>query len=242
MGVDTQFVLHHALWLRRLTPIAASLVLACAGTQPPPSSPPRPAATPPPPIVATPAGQAAILLAATRPALPSVVTVVDDTTWYRITGSTANEIGRQLKRAHSDTDYVGATAPEIRWQIRLHHGTDRCDLVGVAVEVEVRTTLPVWQRPTSASEVLAAQWAEFIKATERHENGHRNIALNTAASIARTLEGDRGLPCEGLQDLANASARAQWALGNQHQLVYDQATLNGATQGSRWPPPPESSP
>jgi predicted secreted Zn-dependent protease len=212
----------------------ALLASACGGTNQPPTTTPAPA---PPPVLATPAGQAAILLAATKPLLPRSVAVIDDTTWYAITGSTAVEIGKQLKRAHADSDYVGATAPQVRWQIRIRHVGDRCDLVGVTVEVEVQTTLPLWRRPPGAPDALAREWAAFLEATERHENGHRNIALSTAASIARTLEGDQGLPCEGLEELANASARAQWALGNQHQLVYDEATRNGATQGSRWPPP-----
>jgi predicted secreted Zn-dependent protease len=211
-------------------------MLGCAATQPAPTTTVAPAA--PPSAAVTPEAQAAILLAASRPYLPPGVTVIDDTTRYPITGATATEIGRQLKRAHPDSDYVGATAPQIRWQIKLRHVGDHCDLAGVAVVVEIRTTLPVWHRPARATDVLAGQWAEFMAATERHENGHRNIALNTAASIARTLEGDRGLPCDGLEQLADASARAQWALGNQHQLVYDEATSNGGTQGSRWPPPP----
>jgi predicted secreted Zn-dependent protease len=233
-NVDTEAVRQRAWWPGVGNPVLALVVLGCAGASPPPATSPAPA---PPAILATPAGQAAILLAATRPTLPRGVTVIDDTTLFPIIGATSMEIGKQLKRAHSDSDYVGATAPQVQWQLRIRHVGDRCDLVGVAVEVEIRTVLPVWRRPPGASDALAKQWAAFMEATKRHENGHRNIAIATAASIARTLEGDQGLPCEGLEKLANASAQAQWALGNQHQLIYDEATLNGATQGSRWPPP-----
>jgi predicted secreted Zn-dependent protease len=86
------------------------------------------------------------------------------------------------------------------------------------------------------SPTLTQQWNAFLKATEQHENGHRNIALHTAAAIARSLEGEHGLTCGELDQLANASANAQWELGNQHQLTYDAATRHGETQGSRWPP------
>jgi predicted secreted Zn-dependent protease len=195
-----------------------------------------------------------MLLASTRPSLPRGVVVTDDTTRYEITGSTSAEIGHELKAAHTATGgvpFVGMTSPQISWQISIRHVVthsagradsmasrvnDRCDVVGVVVSVEVRTVLPLWKRPVGASSTLASQWAAFMEATSRHENGHRNIALNTAAAIARTLEGDRGLPCEGLENLADASARAQWDLGNQHQLIYDEATDNGSTQGTRWPP------
>jgi predicted secreted Zn-dependent protease len=219
--------------------LLALVLLACGGTQPPPVTTIDPAA--PPAILATPAAQAAILLAATRPALPFSVTVTDDTSRYEINGATAAEIGRQLNSSHAatgNTDYVGMTAPRVRWQIRIRHAGEHCDVVGATVQVYVRTVLPTWKRPVGASDALSRQWEVFMQATSRHENGHRNIALNTAAAIARTLEGDRGLPCEGLEALADASARAQWDLGNQHQLIYDEATENGATQGSRWPPLP----
>jgi predicted secreted Zn-dependent protease len=233
--------------------LLALALIACAGAEPPPVTTIDPA---PPPILATPAAQAAMLLASTKPPLPRGVLVTDDTTRYEITGSTAAQIGRELEAAHAATggvSFVGMTAPQIRWQLGIRHvvthgfgrpdslasrASERCDVVGVQVSVEIRTVLPLWKRPTGASSTLAGQWAAFIEATARHENGHRNIALNTAAAIARTLEGDRGLPCEGLESLADASARAQWDLGNQHQMIYDEATDNGATQGTRWPPLP----
>jgi predicted secreted Zn-dependent protease len=222
------------------------VLLACGGTQPPPVTTIDPAA--PPAILATPAAQAAILLAATRPVLPFSVTVTDDTSRYEINGATAAEIGRQLNSSHAatgNTDYVGMTAPLVRWQIRIRRVAgaqlgqgEHCDVVGATVQVYIRTVLPTWKRPVGASDALSRQWEVFIQATSRHENGHRNIALNTAVAIAKTLEGDRGLPCDGLDALADASARAQVDLGNQHQLIYDEATENGATQGSRWPPLP----
>jgi predicted secreted Zn-dependent protease len=86
------------------------------------------------------------------------------------------------------------------------------------------------------SATLVEQWRAFLKATQQHENGHRNIALHTAIAIAQSLAGEHGLVCEELGVLANASARAQWELGNRHQLTYDAATRHGETQGSRWPP------
>ena len=213
--------------------MCALLVAACSG---PPIVVPAPP-PPPPPIATSPEGRAVLALAASTPVVGSDVRVKDDTTRPIITGSTVAEIARQLglDRGASDSDYIGATAAQVRWQFGQRRVGDTCAITDVLVTLEIQTRLPEWQH-THATTELVQQWNAFLRATERHENGHRNIALHTAAAIGRSLEGEHGLTCGELAELANASANAQWELGNQHQLTYDAATRHGETQGSRWPP------
>ncbi len=171
--------------------------------------------------------------------LPTSVHVADDTVHYRVTGRTVAELGRQLgvdRGSTSDSDYIGATAAQLRWEFTQRRAGDSCTITSVAVFLTVQTRLPAWSRPPKPPPTLVHQWDDFLAATERHEEGHRNIALHTAAAIARTLADERGLPCAELDEMANASANAQWELGNQHQLAYDAATRHGVMQGSRWPP------
>jgi predicted secreted Zn-dependent protease len=178
-------------------------------------------------------------LSETAPNVPPTVHVNEDTVWYSVKGLNMEQIARALgtvSRGSSDSDYVGATRASLRWEFAQRRVGDTCAISDVIVTLEIETRLPRWQRPPGASDVLARQWATFLAATEHHENGHRNIALHTAAAIAHALTDEHGLPCAELDQLANASAHVQWDLGNQHQLAYDAATIHGETQGSRWPP------
>jgi predicted secreted Zn-dependent protease len=192
----------------------------------------------PPPIASTPVGRAVLALAASTPVVPPNIIVKDDTVRHPIAGSSITEIAKQLglDRNNLESDYVGATSAKVDWEFAERRVRDTCAIVDVVVKLEIQTQVPQWLHPASVSPTLEAQWRVFLKATEEHENGPRNIALHTALSIARSLEGEHGLICGELGELANASARAQWELGNQHQLTYDAATRHGETQGSRWPP------
>jgi predicted secreted Zn-dependent protease len=222
------------LVIRRLRPAFVLLGCACGGGSLTLPAPPPP----PPPIASTPEGQAVLALAGSPPKLPPSVAVVDDTIEHPIRGTTVAEIGKSLglDRGNSDSDYVGATSPKVQWQFTQERVGDTCAIVDVHVSLTIETRLPEWVRAGPVSPTLVEQWHEFLRATERHENGHRNIALHTAVSIAQSLAGEHGLVCGELGELANASARAQWDLGNRHQLTYDAATRHGETQGSRWPP------
>jgi len=224
----------HWLDIRHLLPAALLLAGACSG---PPLILPAP--PPPVPAVASSAvGRAVLTLAASTPTVPPEVQVRDDTIRYPITGSTMSEIARQLGigRGNSDSDYVGATAAKVQWQFAPKRHGDTCAISDVLVTLDIQTRLPEWVHPEHVPVTLIRQWSAFLDATQQHENGHRNIALHTAVAIARSLMDEHGLACAELDQLANASAHAEWELGNQHQITYDAATRNGETQGSRWPP------
>jgi predicted secreted Zn-dependent protease len=215
--------------------VTASALLFCACNGPPIVVPTPPPAEPA--VALTPAGRAVLALANTAPTLPANVQVHDDTTRYSITGSNIGEIARQLGVGrNSDSDYVGATATRVQWQFVQQRHEDTCAIGSVLVRIEIQTRIPQWIKPPSATDLLSAQWTAFVHATERHENGHRNIALHTAVAIAQALSDEHGLACNELDQFSNAGARGQWELGNQHQLTYDATTLHGETQGSRWPP------
>lgn len=220
--------------MRRLRPALALIGSACGGGSLTLPAPPPP----PPPIASTPAGQAVLALAGSKPDVPQNIIVVDDTVEHPIRGATVAELAKSLgiDRTNSDSDYVGATSPKVQWQFTQKRFGDTCAIVDVRVTLTIETHLPEWVRSGPVSPTLMEQWREFLKATEQHENGHRNIALHTAVAIAQSLAGEHGLVCGELGELANASARAQWELGNRHQLTYDAATRHGETQGSRWPP------
>ncbi len=218
----------------RVWPLVASLAVAC--TSPPPVSQPVPE---PEPAVGE-QGRAALALANVTPELPPGVFITDDTTRYPVIGATSAELAQQLgigRESASDSDYIGLTGTQVRWQFRPFRSDSGCRLAQVAVFVRIVTTLPQWLAPGGTPDSLAQQWTRFLDATLVHERGHRNIALHTAAAILRTLQNVHEADCPGIGEIANLHAHAAWDLGQRRQVDYDIATVHGVTQGSRWPPP-----
>jgi len=215
--------------------VAASLTGACVSA--PPASTPVPA---PEPAIGE-QGRAALALANTTPEVPAGLFITDDTTRYPVIGATSAELAQQLgigRESASDSDYIGLTGTQVRWQFRPFGSDSGCRLVQVAVFVRIVTTLPQWLPPAGSPDSLARQWTRFLGATLIHERGHRNIALHTGVAILRTLENVHEPACPGIDEIANLHAHAAWDLGQRRQLDYDIATTHGVTQGSRWPPPP----
>lgn len=224
----------HSRWY---WPAAALLLGACVTAHPVAPAEPLPLPGP----VPTAEEHAALVLASSPPVIPAGVIVTDDTARYPVVGTTAADLGQQLgvgREDQTDAEYVGLTGTQVRWQFRAQRSDSGCVLTQTAVFLHVVTTLPEWLPPAGAPETLTRQWLTFLAATGIHERGHRNIALHTAVDILRTLADVRGPTCAGLDDIANLNAHAVWDLGHRRQIAYDVTTVHGATQGSRWPPPP----
>jgi predicted secreted Zn-dependent protease len=202
---------------------------------------PPPAGQPVPEPTVGEQGRAALALASATPEVPPGLFITDDTTRYPVIGATSAELAQQLgigRESASDSDYIGLTGTQVRWQFRPLFSDSACRLVQVAVYVHIMTTLPHWLPPGSTGDTLAHQWERFLGATLVHERGHRNIALHTGVAILRTLQGVHEAACAGISEIANLHAHAAWDLGERRQLDYDIATAHGVTQGSRWPPRP----
>lgn len=217
----------------RLWPFVASLAAAC--TSPAPVSQPAPV---PVPTVGE-QGRAALALANVTPEVPPGVFITDDTTRYPVIGATSAELAQQLgigRESASDSDYIGLTGTQVRWQFRPLRSDSGCRLVQVAVFIRIATTLPHWLPAAGTPDSLAQQWTRFLDATLVHEGGHRNIALHTAVAILHTLQEAHEAECPGISEIANLHAHAAWDQGQRRQLDYDIATSHGVTQGSRWPP------
>jgi predicted secreted Zn-dependent protease len=159
---------------------------------------------------------------------------------YDITGSSAPELRAAMERLGpkdpvDETPYAGFTRWTIDWSYD-YTGTTTCTLTRVRVVATIQITLPRWRGAGSADPAFAAEWARFVAALRRHENGHAEIAKTGARRIARLLG---SLPsfrsCARLERAAESTAARTLVKTRLAELAYDEWTRHGDTQGARFP-------
>ncbi len=107
-----------------------------------------------------------------------------------------------------------------------------CRISDVRVTLAVTIILPVWDIQRAASPALRAEWDRFLGALERHELGHRAIALAGAERLSEALTRLRGRSCDALHTAAEYASRDQAAATRAEQTAYDDSTRHGLNQGT----------
>lgn len=157
---------------------------------------------------------------------------------YAITGNSAAELVAAM-RAHGLVDRAGdrvfaLTTWYVDWTydwVTLPGG--RCAIGNLDVRVDIHTTLPTWKLPSTADAQVIAGWRRFTEALLIHERGHAQNGLDRAAEIASAMAGiDPELTCSALESSADAAAAAILAEGRRWDVLYDDETDHGATQGA----------
>lgn len=95
---------------------------------------------------------------------------------YAITGDTAAELVVAMRAQHL-VDRAGdegwaLTAWNIVWNYKWVTASGRCGIGNLAVTVDIETTLPTWDPPTTAGARLVNNWKRFTDALIVHERGH----------------------------------------------------------------------
>ena len=169
---------------------------------------------------------------------PDVRTTVNHL-YYGIDGATEADLRRQIS-ASGPRDNFGTWGASTRWNVEWSYpysaGPLGCSAGPVTVQLGVTITLPHWNTPGGAPSRLIATWQRFSAAVLVHENGHRDIAVQGAGELARALA---ALPpvatCADFEQSARATGDAVVAQYNRQQILYDQLTRHGATQGAVFP-------
>jgi predicted secreted Zn-dependent protease len=159
---------------------------------------------------------------------------------YDIAGSSALELRAAMDRLGpkdpvNGTPYAGFTRWTIEWSYDYTR-TATCTLRRVRVVATIQITLPRWRGASSADPALAAEWARFVAALQRHEDGHAKIAKTGARRIARVIG---SLPpfrsCARLERAADSTGARILENTRRAELAYDEWTRHGETQGARFP-------
>ena len=166
--------------------------------------------------------------------------VEETTQMYPVRGVTESEILASLRAngpSMNGESFFGLTASESSYRLQPRMETATCVAGDARVELAVTITLPSWDAPADAPYELKRDWARFETALKRHEDGHRDIAVQGAEAIREALRGFSRASCQDVQFEARARAdriaRETEAAHNR----YDEQTDHGRTQGAQWPVP-----
>jgi predicted secreted Zn-dependent protease len=155
---------------------------------------------------------------------------------YVVHGATTEALTAQMEalgpQRGSDEIVPALTRSERGASLTYQSSGRECRISGVTVTLNVTIILPVWDIPRGASPALRAEWDRFLGALERHELGHRAIALGGAERLADALDHLHGRSCDALHTAAEYASRDEAAATRAQQIAYDDSTHHGLTQGT----------
>lgn len=166
------------------------------------------------------------------------VHIADNVQYYEVHGRTERDILNGMMRhgpVWNGERYFGLTRTDVRYTYWKTPYATRCDLTDIQVYLEVTTTLPRWQARAGIPYQLERAWRTFDYSLRRHEQGHKQLAIEEAEMIKRTLAGLRTSSCDQIDAQARSqSSRIRATYQNMHE-EYDRRTGHGRTQGATWP-------
>ncbi|MCX6903101.1 MAG: DUF922 domain-containing protein, partial [Verrucomicrobia bacterium] len=173
-------------------------------------------------------------------AVPSGPTVTVTTNYYRVTGSTPEEIHRSKEAARPGTNrmkFDAITEWNITWTYRYSQRGDQFAVDSVNTKTTVVVTLPRWTPPAGTDPATIKTWQSYVQGLALHEQGHQNFARQAAIEVQRQLTALPASP--SVRDLQTVIEQTGNRVVDQFHLKekeYDQATNHGATQGAvlRW--------
>ncbi len=165
--------------------------------------------------------------------------VTEKNAFYDVRGSTAAEVRNKLNAlGHKSTDgktFDGLTESQISWRFTRRSTGYGCAMDSVNTTVNVTFTMPQWVDRYSAPQDVRLQWDAYYEALRRHEEGHKEIAVQGAREIEQALLTMSARDCAQLDAQANAKGHQILELVRARQRQYDARTEHGKTQGAKFP-------
>jgi len=165
---------------------------------------------------------------------PSGLTVTLKERHYEVRGSDWESLCRSAESespVHRGSPAYGLTRWGIDWSLELRTAGALCRVERAEVDLELTTTLPRWEGSAGAPDRLARRWEAFREAVAGHEREHQRLAVETARTIADTLEGMNGVGCAALRASADREARRLVSRFRRRNVEYDRETEGGRTEG-----------
>ncbi|HUI44459.1 MAG TPA: DUF922 domain-containing protein [Nitrospirota bacterium] len=170
--------------------------------------------------------------------LPPLVT--ERYEYYNVQGSCENDLLCELKRkgiAGGDgKKYESITSWHVRWNYGYTNDAQTCSANSFQVTVDIVFRYPKWMQTGDAPRALTDKWYNYMKNLIVHENGHRDMAVEAAADLTRTVsELSPAQTCAEVDRTVRILSRARMNKLNDDERHYDEATNHGAAQGAIFP-------
>lgn len=176
------------------------------------------------------------LLAAVCGTLGAQPLVKERTHYYDVHGRDIADLYAELAaKGPSDGTgkrFDGLTAWEVSWNTTYETTGQQCRVAGHEVKLDLTITLPRWAGRGNASKRDIAHWDGFIGALTEHENGHRDIARQSARDVSKLLaEFPAQSDCETLAREVDRRASALMKEAQVASAHFDEETEHGLRQG-----------
>lgn len=159
--------------------------------------------------------------------------------YYSISGENAAQLREQMNQLGYKTSrgsFDAVTYWYVYWKYDYKKTNGSCGIDNPKVKVDIKFTMPKWNRDTNFEVGLTDHWNRYITALQLHEDGHRDHGIGAGKDILQVLKQQPSYPsCDEMGTAANAAAQETIALYNQKDIDYDRETGHGATQGARFP-------
>ena len=153
----------------------------------------------------------------------------ESTKYFDITGSSAAELHRSLRRAHSSFNAL------TKWHARTNYTWKvigkQCKLTNVTVTLRLDVLLPRLKPGTKLSPDVQKRWDRFAAAIVVHEAGHVKLYKSAASELDRKLSSFSS-PCRTVEHDAGGIDRAGFDRMQKINDEYDERTDGGTRQGA----------
>lgn len=126
--------------------------------------------------------------------------------------------------------YHATTQWQVQWRFWWQDSSEGCVIERVHTEVEVQIQLPQLVAGTDAEQ---AEFADYLSALTRHEEGHQQLALAAGEAIDLALQRmPAANQCRALEADAKALGQQLLQRFREREYDYDRRTNHGQTQGA----------
>ncbi len=160
--------------------------------------------------------------------------------YYQIKGESERELRAQMSQNGTKwpdgQTYDSLTTWNIHWDYDYNCGAQGCSVEGFNSNVDITFRYPQWADPDTAPEALRNKWDGYMKNLVLHENGHRDMAVQATAELARAVSALPPAPNRTeLDRQVKALSTELMAKLDKDEKDYDAVTIHGTTQGAVFP-------
>lgn len=178
-----------------------------------------------------------MLLACTAPAAAQTAVSLR-VNEYDIQGSTARQLIREMraKGPSLPTGHraYGFSSWTLDWSVEPTVEADRCRVGSARVTALITITVPRWINAADGDQKLRDKWLTFRAALDRHEQGHRQNAVDAGQQLYDALLDLPSAACHELTQRARELAKQAIDEGHARDSDYDMRTDHGRKEGVRF--------